>query len=118
MSRRQVIAVDFDHTLVDYTADGTAVPMPGAREAMEELRGNGAWLVIHTCRTTVGRENGTLADELDFIARALSAFGIPFDEIYEGDKMIADVYIDDRAVAFGGDWPEVSRAVKARKQVG
>jgi hypothetical protein len=118
MSRTRVIAVDFDETLVDYTADGEPVPMPGAADAMAELRAKGFHLVVHTCRTTIARENGTLPEELGFIADTLDAFGIVFDEIWEGDKMIADLYIDDRAIPFRGDWDDVVQRVRGRGKAG
>lgn len=104
MSGVPVIAVDFDGTLVDYDETGAAFPVPGAREAMEALRSQGAYLVIHTCRTTIARQKRRLDQELNFIAETLDAFGIPFDEIYPGDKMVADVYIDDRAISYSGTW--------------
>jgi histidinol phosphatase-like enzyme len=114
-----VIAVDFDHTLFTETPSGEAVPLPHAREAMVELKRQGHHLVIHTCRTTVAREDGNLADELQWIAATLNEHGIPFDEIYAGDKLIADAYVDDRAVGFRGDWnatlSELGQRLRRRK---
>lgn len=83
----------------------------GAREAMLELRRLGHRLLIHTCRTTVASEIGDLAEEIRWIEGTLVSFGIPFDEIYAGDKLIADAYVDDRAVAFRGDWGDTLDAL-------
>jgi hypothetical protein len=33
-----------------------------------------------------------------------------FDEIHLGEKMVADVYIDDRGVAFDGNWTNAVNA--------
>lgn len=107
-----VVAVDFDNTLFEESAEGDVVPIEGAREALAELRQNGHHVVIHTCRTTVAREEGNLADEIAWIEEMLHANGMPFDEIYVGDKMIADAYVDDRAVAFRGDWVDALESLE------
>lgn len=117
MRQDLVIAVDFDGTLVGYDGEGLAFPMPGAAEAMDRLRANGAYIVVHTCRVTTGRANGTIEAELGFIRACLDDFGIPYDEIYMSDKMIADIYIDDRAVPFEGNWPDVVKRI-ARRSAG
>lgn len=100
----RVVAVDFDNTLVEEGEGGMSSPVPGGAEALAALRAQGYWIVIHTCRIGIARRDGTLQDEIALVEELLNAFGIPFDEIYLGEKMVADVYIDDRAVAFEGDW--------------
>ncbi len=104
MSEMRVVAVDFDNTLVEHGEGGETVPVPGGAEALAALRAQGYWIVIHTCRIGIARRDGNLQYEIGLVEELLMTFGIPFDEIYLGEKMVADVYIDDRAVAFHGDW--------------
>ena len=44
--------------------------------------------------------------------------GMYYDEIFPGEKLVADYYIDDRAVPFQGNWSEVLSQVLARKVSG
>jgi hypothetical protein len=99
-----VVAVDFDNTIFQEDDQGNLELVPEAREALEELRSQGHHIVIHTCRTTVARELGRLTKELAWLEETLARHDVAYDEIHAGDKMIADAYVDDRAVAFRGDW--------------
>jgi len=113
--RQKVVAVDFDETLVHYDEDGMPLAVKGAREAMQALRDQGAWLVIFTCRIPIARRRGQLDSELEFIEATLVSFGIPFDEVFTGDnKVVADVYIDDRAEPFAGDWHAILAGTLAK----
>lgn len=108
------LAIDFDGTLIREDEDGNLMPVEGAAEAMQALRNEGHYLIIHTCRTTEAAEGGYLREELELIVEVLQTFGIPFDEVYAGEKLIADGYVDDRAVAFRGDWRETVSTVVQR----
>lgn len=94
------IAVDFDHTLIDTP---TGKPIKGALDALEQLRELGHKIVIHSCNNPL------------FIRQWLAEREFPFDAIWgespidEGAKPVAAVYIDDRAVAFRGNWNETLR---------
>ncbi len=100
------IAVDFDNTLANLDAEGNVWPVDGARDAMISLRQMGHVIVIHTCRTTEAIAAHRLPEEIAFIEDFLNHFQIPFDQVFVGPKLIADAYVDDRAVAFRGDWPD------------
>jgi hypothetical protein len=100
-----IIAVDFDNTLVD-SEDGEVVPVPGAAESLSRLRQEGHYIIIHTCRTGIASAQGELSDEVRFIEQCLRRFGMDYDEIHVGEKLVAHIYIDDRAVAYEGDWGE------------
>lgn len=105
------IAVDFDGTLVHEDEQGFYHLMEGAKDAMDSLRAQGFKLVIHTCRTGIATAEGRLAQEIAIIRQALEHFEIPFDEIYAGEKMVADFYIDDRCVPYTGNWTATAQEV-------
>lgn len=98
------IAVDFDNTLIERDDNGLFSAVPGAAEAMQRLKGKGCRIVIYTCRTGIAANNRSLNAEISFIETMLSEHNIAFDEIFLGEKLIADFYIDDRAIPFRGDW--------------
>lgn len=93
-----VIAVDFDHTLVDYDK-----ALPGAKEAINTLREQGHKIIIWSCNNK------------SWIERVLRNNDIRYDWIAESDggKIIADVYIDDRAIRFNGNWDDTLKEVSA-----
>lgn len=96
------VAVDLDGTLAEdgeYVPDRISPPRKGVREIMRHLRSRGAKLCINTVR----------GDET-LVADWLEEHGIPYDEINKNSdqpdgtshKIIADAYVDDRAVNAAG----------------
>ena len=104
----KTIAVDLDGTLAEYTGwkgeDDFGRARPGAREAIQKLHDQGHIIIIFTTR---GRR--------DLVSHWLRDNGIVFDYINENPnqpegtsgKVVADVYIDDRAVNAKGAWDGV-----------
>jgi hypothetical protein len=83
-----VIAVDFDHTLVNYD-----VPLPGAKEAMSRLHELGYKILIYSCNNE------------EWIRKVLNTHDIYYDWIYDGPgKPACYAYIDDRGIGFDGNW--------------
>ncbi len=83
-----VLAIDFDHTLVD----GDKV-RPYAREAINILREKGHKIIIHSC------------NDAKWIKKVLDNNDIRYDSIFEsGVKPIADLYVDDKGYHYKGDW--------------
>lgn len=108
----KTIAVDFDGVINQYRNGfaGKGVfeePFKDARESLTRLRDDHGWtIIINTCRS-----------ETDQVASYLDYHGIPYDEINHNPtntklglslaKPVADVYLDDRALQFGGSWKGV-----------
>lgn len=94
------VAVDLDGTLAEYDGwkgdDVIGEPRPGAAESMQRLKKMGVRVIIWTTR-----------GNRDQVGSWLKEHDIPFDHINrnpdqpEGasDKVIADVYLDDKAVS-------------------
>ncbi len=112
--RSLTIVVDLDDTLIQYSESEGLSPIPGAAQALKELRSQGHRIVIYTCRFYIARTKGKLKEESLFVMQLLNDFGIEFDELHLEDKPIADYYIDDRAIQFKGNWQETLEAVKPR----
>jgi len=110
-ARNRVIAIDLDGTILDNTGTKEfGEPLPGARQALAELKSAGYTIIIHTVR----------GDE-EAVARELQRYQIPFDYINHNPnqpdyanrgKPLAEVYIDDRAVHFNGNWNNVVETVR------
>jgi beta-phosphoglucomutase-like phosphatase (HAD superfamily) len=97
-----VIAVDFDHTLVDGDQ-----PRPYAREAMNILREAGHKILIHSC------------NNVEWIEKVLRNNEIRYDYIYGQDdlrsgKPLCDLYIDDKGYHYKGDWQAELPEIVAR----
>ncbi len=104
VSGPRTLGVDFDGTIVDVSHPlkpfSETVLKPGAKETLIELKRQGWFIIIDTCR----------ADKAG-IARYLKEHGVPFDTIGVNpfappdvckDKLFADVKIDDKVTQFRG----------------
>lgn len=95
------VAIDFDgviHSYEDGYKDGSiyGTLVPGARECITKLKKKGYKIIIHTSRI-VSFETGLVSPKrLDDVRDWLIKNEVPFDSI--APKVIAAVYIDDRAV--------------------
>ncbi len=111
------IAVDLDGTLAKhfetYDDDSIPDPRPGARKWMRQFHDRGYRIIIFTVRG-----NDSLVREW------LGRHEIPFDYINrnpdqpEGasDKVLADVYIDDRGVDARTSWKNIAKKVGQREK--
>lgn len=98
------VAVDLDGTIFVPSTDGR--PEPWAHEAMRRLLGYGHRVTIHTARFHGAHAHQVPAIR-DKVAAELHHHGIPYSDIWtEPHKPPADAFIDNRNVAFHGDWPK------------
>lgn len=97
---KQTVVFDFDGVIHSYRTgwQGTAIitdpPVPGIKEAIDEIRAAGYEVVVVStrCNSPFGR---------DAIRAFLSTYGIQVDAV-KAEKPPAIVYIDDRAICFDG----------------
>lgn len=109
----RTVSVDFDGVIHAYTQGWTGFkpeegPTDGAAEAMRNLKNMGFKLAMSTCRVT---DNGYGTKEIRAWLRRNKMSGL-FSTI-SNRKPIATAYIDDRAVAFNGDWATTLAGVAA-----
>jgi adenylylsulfate kinase len=102
----KTICIDIDGTISHYIewvdSKTFGEVLPHCAETIHHLKADGWYVIIYTTR----------ADKAE-ISKFLEANNIPFDAINEnpnqpdnakGGKPIADVYVDDRAIQFDGNW--------------
>lgn len=113
----KVIAIDFDGCIASYIHgwQGENVfgeIIPGCKEKIHLLASKGHKIIIHTARLPTKELEKFLKDN-----------GIWFDALNENPwhkykqpggkrKVIADIYIDDRAITFKGNWDEIPELVE------
>lgn len=105
----KIIAVDFDSTICHYDGwKGVGVfgkPIQGVQWALSKFKEMGATIVIHTCRRETQlvdkhlKENNITFDYINFSPRNEKSK-------LSDSKIGADIYIDDRAISFRGEWHE------------
>ena len=111
----KIAVIDFDGTLCKFAFPKVGAVEPNVKKALELLRAKGYTIKIHSCRTSVTPYPGdstTRKSHINLILDFLKKYEIPFDEILLMDKPIADVYIDDRAVRYEGNWMEIARGLE------
>lgn len=108
------ICIDIDGTICALRTDGQTyadvLPLPGAVAKLKTMRANGHTIILHTARhmgTCAGNVGLVLARQGKVLFDWLERHDVPFDEIYFG-KPQADLYIDDNALRFEGDWSSIS----------
>jgi hypothetical protein len=108
--KKPTICIDFDGVIHAYSKGWTSVediydePVPGAKEAIRELRKDFRVVVLST------RLVGRFIDVRLAILEWLEKHDIEVDAL-SSDKVAAVAYIDDRAINFAGNWTSVLRDV-------
>lgn len=114
-----IIAVDFDGTLHTGKWPDIGAPIPYAKQVMQQLKNDGHYLIIWTCRE---RERQTE------MVNWLLAAGIPFDRInehkpgsvelygYASRKVYAHLYIDDKQVGGLPTWNEIYEWIRKTEE--
>ena len=114
MAYQRTVCIDLDGTIAAYDhwrgPEHFGAPLPGVQSALAKLKDNGWRIIIFTTRGDKG-----------LVLAYLNQHQIPFDFINENPdqppqanpgKPIADIYIDDRALTFQGDWRKTTSEVE------
>lgn len=113
-----IIAVDFDGTLHTGEWPSIGEPMPWAADTMRQLKADGHYLIIWSCRERA---------EQTAMVNWLLEHDIPFDRVndhhpaaiakYGGDarKVSADIYIDDRQLGGLPGWDKIYNLVQSHE---
>jgi hypothetical protein len=123
MSRLVNIVIDFDGTICEHDFPRIGSPKPGVKAALTRLKELGFTILIHSCRTATywQQQNqwGLLGSvkEVRRIEAFMEEHEIPYDEIWLPDKKEAAYYVDDRAVSFTDNWPEIVQAIEADSEI-
>lgn len=112
----KVVIVDFDGTLCKFAFPDIGPIEPDVQLALSILRTKGYKIKIHSCRTaTYWNNEKERKVHISLMRQFLSENKIPYDEIILSrsmDKPVADVYIDDRAIKYDGNWLQIVEAIK------
>jgi UDP-N-acetylglucosamine diphosphorylase / glucose-1-phosphate thymidylyltransferase / UDP-N-acetylgalactosamine diphosphorylase / glucosamine-1-phosphate N-acetyltransferase / galactosamine-1-phosphate N-acetyltransferase len=114
------ICLDIDGTICEVRGKGddyAAVrPLPQSAERIRSLRAAGHYVILATARhmQTCGSNVGmVVARQAQTLIEWLNRHGIEYDELWFG-KPHADLYIDDKAFAFSGNWDDVTQQTLSR----
>lgn len=118
------ICLDVDGTLCELKSAGdqyaTVRPLPHAAESIRALRAAGHYIILatarhmKTCDSNVGM---VVARQGQTLIEWLSRHGIEYDELWFG-KPHADLYVDDKAMAFSGNWFSTGHDELVRRAAG
>lgn len=113
-----IIAVDFDGTIHDGNYPYIGALRDDVREVISELRQDGHYIIIWTCRNN---------EDLDQAISYLIENNIEFDRINDNHpynidlynsncrKVYADVYVDDRQIGQLPSWREIKQYIDKLK---
>lgn len=100
-----ILAIDFDGTIVEDRFPDIGNPIPQAFDTILHLQNAGHQLILWTCR-----ENNPARKYLDEAVLFCAERGLhfdavnanvnesPFQELGQGRKVFADLYVDDKAM--------------------
>lgn len=112
------ICVDLDATLATWSYPEIGPPTEGACDALRALQAQGYHIVIFSSRLSpeIYTEQER-CQTLDKIGKWLRDWKIPYNTIDTGvsGKRLALGYVDDRGIAFTGDWQHVINEVERIK---
>jgi len=109
------IMIDLDGVIHQYEGfkDGTLYGniFDGAKEVIDYLRNNGYEIIIFTSR--LSKNLNDVENQKVMIKKWLNKNKVMIDGM-TSEKLAADLYIDDRAIHFKGDWNDTLHEIKLR----
>ena len=108
-SRKGTLCIDFDNTIVQSKFPFLGPLKKNAKERINQLYQK-YFIIISSCRTNSAYNRHAGYRE---IKNYLDEQGILYDYIDDGTqgKIIADVYIDDKAIRFKDNWNEITETL-------
>jgi len=121
-----IIAIDLDGVIFDFEWDKWKADklnyfgnlIPGAREAISELKNKGNEIIIYTSRLnsyplpSSEFQTPSIYERVAAVEGALNRAEIPFDLLWcKIGKPVADIYIDDRGIRFQS-WKETMEKIR------
>lgn len=107
------ICIDIDGTICQikqiHQSYADVLPLPGAVEKLKRLKKDGHYIILATARhmkTCEANIGVVIAKQGKILLQWLEDYDIQYDEIWFG-KPNADLYIDDRAYRFEGNWENI-----------
>lgn len=120
---KQIIAIDFDGTIVEHEFPKIGPLRKNAKEVINRLYEEGFRIVIWTCRTSQDYFDGQHQPTIWHVKEFLDKEGIPYEAINHNvpgldfepyPKIYAHIYIDDRQL--GGipdDWEKIYEIIQS-----
>ena len=109
------VAIDFDGTIVEDKYPNMGFLKENVVSAINLLKELGCHIIITSCRTNSLIHSSITERKIQkqLMENFLRQNNILFDEVDDGTygKVVANVYIDDRAVRFENNWEEIVRIV-------
>ncbi|MCZ6688263.1 MAG: hypothetical protein O7H41_01535 [Planctomycetota bacterium] len=107
MGESKRICVDFDDTLC--MRDETVAPH--AREVLKLLKDSGHEIYVLSSRFNPKIWGDLVEKRMEKVSDWLQANGLAYDKVV-AYKPAADIYIDDKALRFEGDWNQTLEEMK------
>lgn len=113
------ICIDIDGTICELRKPSQSYkdikPIEEAAEKIRQLKAQGHYIILCTARhmkTCDGNVGKVIALQGYTLIKWLEQHSFEYDELLFG-KPYADVYIDDKALEFGGSWSETYNKLNA-----
>ena len=111
---KAICCIDFDGTICEFNYPSLGKPKEGVKQSLQKLKDMGYDIHIASCRTNHELKKFPI-DRIEEV-RAMKAYldehEIPYDEVLNVNKPLADWYIDDRAIGFRDNWEEVVEEIE------